>query len=99
MGRCILLVCVTDWGVSVLIILMSHRESYSSVSVSRVNWYIRCGYSGCVSLYESGMVGYICIIRVCSRWGYLIMIFYSMYLKISLNQVFFKKLCFLNGFG
>ena len=34
---------------------MSHRESYSSVSVSRVNWYIRCGYSGCMSLYESGI--------------------------------------------
>jgi len=35
---------------------MSHTESYSSVSVSRVNWYIRCGYSGCVKLFESGMV-------------------------------------------
>jgi len=38
----------------VLTILMSHTESYSSVSVSRVNWYIRCGYSGCVKLFEAG---------------------------------------------
>ena len=45
--------CVTDWGVSVITTLMKHKESYSNVSVIRINWYLRCGYSDCVSLYVS----------------------------------------------
>ena len=56
MGRYILLLCYTDVVIQLLTILMSHRESYSRVNVIRDKFYMRCGYSGCRSLYVSGMV-------------------------------------------